>query len=127
MNELRPIIENSDRGITLNKSLAWTIFSSLVVLVWWGGATLSGVQKTLLALETAQMTDRMETRAALAEGRAESRTANAQVEQRVRTLENTQSRVDAQFTAMRESLDEIKRQSGAIEQMVRQYLQAPKP
>lgn len=121
------MIENSDRGITLNKSLAWTIFSSLVVLVWWGGATLSRTQNTLDALAAAQMADRMEARTAMAEGRAESRTATAQVEQRVRALENTQSRVDAQFTAMRESLDEIKQQNGAIEQLVRQYLRPEQP
>jgi hypothetical protein len=44
----RPAIENSDRGITLNKSLAWTILVALVSLVWWGGATITNLQGTTM-------------------------------------------------------------------------------
>jgi len=40
----KPMIENSDRGITLNKSLAWTIGVSLM-----GGGLWIGVQVTSLS------------------------------------------------------------------------------
>lgn len=30
MTDSRPVIENSDRGITLNKQLAWTIGGGLI-------------------------------------------------------------------------------------------------
>lgn len=112
MSEQRPMIENSDRGITLNKTLAWTIVSSLALLVWWGGTTLANLQSATTMLTAAL---------------GESKVAMVAVEQRVRSLENTQTRVDAQFDGMRETLQEIKEQNRAIEQLVRQYLQPSKP
>ena len=108
----RQMIENSDRGITLNKSLAWTMLSAFAVLIWWGGSTLAGLQDATRTLTAALI---------------ENKAAIISVEMRVRALENTQSRVDAQFGAMRESLSEIKEQNRSIEVLVRQYLQAPRP
>ena len=108
----KPMIENSDRGITLNKSLAWTMLSALVFLIWWGGGTLANLQSATVNL-TSTLT--------------ENKAAIMAVEQRVRALENTQTRVDAQFGAMRDSLDEIKEQNRAIEALVRQYLQTSRP
>lgn len=32
--------ETTERGITINKTLAWTILVSVIGLIWWGGGTL---------------------------------------------------------------------------------------
>lgn len=130
------MIENSDRGITLNKPLAWTIFSSLALLIWWGGTTLTSLQTAIATLTVAisesrdanmAMDMRMRAVEKLVSVAGESREAIVAVEQRVRIMENTQTRVDAQFSGMRETLQEIRDQNRAIEQLVRQYLQVPKP
>ena len=51
MNQFR--IENSDRGVTLNKSLAWTalgvifaILSTFATLIWSGAETITKMQAT---------------------------------------------------------------------------------
>jgi hypothetical protein len=53
-----PAIENSDRGITLNKTLAWTMLVALVSLVWYGGSTVAGVNHTVTQLAAAAAADR---------------------------------------------------------------------
>jgi hypothetical protein len=35
------MIENSERGVTINKTLAWGMLLSLVSGVWFGGATIA--------------------------------------------------------------------------------------
>lgn len=37
------MIENSDRGITLAKPLAWTILVTVVGAVWFGGGTIASI------------------------------------------------------------------------------------
>lgn len=38
------MIDNTDRGITVNKALAWTMLVSVTGLIWWGGGTLASLQ-----------------------------------------------------------------------------------
>ena len=38
------MIENTERGITINKALAWTMLVSVAGLIWWGGRTLASLQ-----------------------------------------------------------------------------------
>ena len=33
--------ESTERGITINKALAWTMLVSVIGLIWWGGGTLA--------------------------------------------------------------------------------------
>ena len=40
----KPMIETNDRGITINKALAWTMLVSVAGLIWWGGGTLASLQ-----------------------------------------------------------------------------------
>jgi hypothetical protein len=103
------MIENADRGITINKQLAWTMLTAIVVLVFWGGSTVAGLQSATQGL-TATLN--------------ENKGLVAAVEGRVRVLENGQSRSDAQFSAMREALTEIKDQNRAIETLLRQMTQS---
>lgn len=36
--------ELADRGITINRTLAWTMLVSVAALIWWGGGTLASLQ-----------------------------------------------------------------------------------
>lgn len=44
------MIENSERGITINKNLAYVLLTGLVGLGFYGGTTITGVQKSIDAL-----------------------------------------------------------------------------
>lgn len=97
----KQMIENSDRGITLNKTLAWGIASSLVVGGLWVGVeltTLSGNIKNLTdqyrSLVERQTEDRSDIRA---QGNQinQMQTQNARVEQRLNNIEASTNRTDA--------------------------------
>lgn len=104
----RPMIENSDRGITLAKPLAWTMLVSVVGAVWYGGSTVASLsqstQSVIMALAAVQST-------------------SAQVEARVRTLENNASRQDARFDALKDALNEVKQTQIQTNELLRQMMQ----
>lgn len=108
----RRLIENSDRGITLNKQLAWTMLVALIGAVWWGGSTVTGLQSSTNNLVLAVG----ETRALIA---AERQAATA-LEARIRSLETTSTRQDARFDALSRSLDEMKASLRETNSMLRQ-------
>lgn len=111
----RPMIENSDRGITLNKSLAWTMLSALAVLVWYGGSTIARLQS---ATETLTMALNR-TEATISTDRAQA----ASIEARVRVLETTTSRQDVKFDMLSRSLDEVKNSQRETNELLRQMQQ----
>jgi hypothetical protein len=86
-------IENSDRGITINKGLAWTMATGLVGVGFYVGVQLASI--------TTKM-DEM--------GRASSDAAvsRASMEIRIRTLENTMTQTRTQYETLYQSLQEIK-------------------
>ena len=69
------MIENNERGITINKALAWTMLVSVTGLIWWGGGTLASLQGAADRLTSALT----ETREMIVAERASS----AQLEARV--------------------------------------------
>jgi septal ring factor EnvC (AmiA/AmiB activator) len=96
----KPMIENSDRGITLNKTLAWGIASSLVVGGLWVGielTTLSGNIQNLTdqyrSLVDRQAEDRLDIRS---QGNQinQMQTQSARVEQRLNNIEAATNRTD---------------------------------
>lgn len=96
----KPMIENSDRGITLNKSLAWTMLVAICGLVWFGGATITRLQaatETLTA--TLNRTEQI---------MSADRAHTISIEARVRVLENTATRQDVKFDMLSRGLDEVK-------------------
>ena len=93
----KPMIENSDRGITLNKSLAWTVSVALVFTGLWVGTTVTGLTNQVQAV--ASNTEQRMTEAA---------SQRAAMEARIRILENSSTRQDAQFQALAASLEEVK-------------------
>lgn len=112
MTSPRPMIENSDRGITLNKQLAWTILSALVVGGMWIGSTVTGLQGSTRNLSEAIS----ETRSTI----SAERQSNSALEQRIRILENTSSRQDARFDALNLSLEEVKSAQRETNTLLRQ-------
>lgn len=111
------MIENSDRGITLNKSLAWTMAVGFVA----GGIYLGTNLASLTAATQNLSAALIETRAAV----AEERQSVARIETRVRTLENNASRTGAEFDALRRSLDEVKEAQRETNVLLRQLAGAP--
>ena len=108
------MIENSDRGLTINKPLAWTILTALVALVWFGGTTITGLQNATANLTAALV----ETKALIAAERASS----ASLESRVRSLENSATRQDTRFDAMAQSLEELKAEARQTNGLLRRLL-----
>lgn len=115
----KPMIENSERGITLNKTLAWGMLLSLISLVWFGGTTVANLKSSTDNLATAIT----ETR----DIAAEDRRAAALIEARVRALETNASRTGAEFNALRQSLDEVKSAQRETNELLRRVLRVPAP
>ena len=111
------MIDNTDRGITVNKALAWTMLVSVTGLIWWGGGTLASLQGAAERLTAALM----ETREMIVAERASS----AQLEARVRTLENSAVRQDVRFDALSASIDELKQQARESNDLLRELAQRP--
>lgn len=117
----RPMIENSDRGITLNKQLAWTLACALVAGGIWVGTTITGLQAAQAALTSALE----DIRSLVASDRQTAVQQDGQIEQRVRLIENTISRQDAQFTAFAQSLEEVKAAQREANELLRQLVRQP--
>jgi hypothetical protein len=86
-----PRIQNDERGITLNKSLAWTITVALVMAGLWVGSMVSSIDTRVATLE------------------AESRNKHIRLEAhdaRLRPLEVQVGTAGAELRAMREALTE---------------------
>ena len=96
----RPRIENSDRGLTINKSLGWTIGCGLLLGGMWVGTNVTQLSSATDGLTAALV----RTEATVATDRA----AASAIEARVRALENLTTRQDARFDALSRSMDELK-------------------
>jgi hypothetical protein len=106
------MIENSDRGITLNKGLAWTLASGLLLGGLWVGTTVAELKGATGALTS--------TLADLKSQIRDGESADTAFEGRVRALENTVTRADARFDALSRSLDEVKATLRDQTEMLRQ-------
>lgn len=93
-------IENSERGITLNKSLAWTMLVALVGLVWYGGTTVARLQHAL----DSQIAALAELRTTLVDERG----TMIALESRIRTLEQGGVRLDVRLDSMVTVIEEIR-------------------
>ena len=93
-DDLRPRIENSDRGITLNRSLAWTMLIAILSGAFWAGQTITALQgmsdrnaKAISEIVGSQALDRAESKADL-----------AMIIGRIGTIEQQQARADERFS-----------------------------
>lgn len=107
----KPMIENSDRGITLAKPLAWSMLVAIIGAVWFGASTIAGLTSATQGVTSAL---------------AVMQASNGQIEGRVRALENNASRQDARFDGLKQSLDEVKSQQRETNDLLRKILQGDK-
>lgn len=96
---VRPRIENSDRGITLNKSLAWTVASVLVGAGLWVGvqvATLTegvqGLRRDMSAISQTQTEQGARIRS--------NETGIARQDERMALILSTLGRIDSRLERM---------------------------
>ncbi|MFC3180447.1 hypothetical protein [Cypionkella sinensis] len=104
----KPMIENSDRGITLAKPLAWSMLVSIVGAIWYGASTITGLSQSTQAVTTALSV---------------IQASSAQVEGRVRVLENNAAAGLARYDALKQSVDEVKDNQRETNDLLRQVLQ----
>ena len=107
----------NERGITINKALAWTMLVSVTGLIWWGGGTLASLQGAADRLTLALT----ETREMIVAERASS----AQLEARVRALETSAARQDSRFDALSASINELKEQARETNTLLRELAKRP--
>jgi len=93
------MIENSDRGITLNKSLAWTVASALVIAGLWVGGQVASLRGETEVLSQAINSLRVNINA------AEARQTALTV--RVRATETSLARQDERLSLILSALNKI--------------------
>lgn len=93
----RPMIENSDRGITVNKSLAWTMLVAIVAAGFWVGTVVTSAQHGIAVLEERQAEDRIAIRANSA-AISVLRQTTARVEERLGNIERSAVRTEEAVT-----------------------------
>ena len=100
-------IENSDRGITLNKSLAWTMAVGLITGSIWLGGNMASV--------SARMDQ-------FAEVSSIGFSERAELEIRVRALENSMAQSRVQFEAIYGAIQDLKTDQREITNLLRQIV-----
>lgn len=89
----KPMLQNDDRGITLNKSLAWTIMVGLFLGGLYAGTELADVKSGVEELAGRQEEDRVGIRMNQA-AISELKTNGARVDQRLTGIEMSTSRTE---------------------------------
>ena len=87
------MIESGDRGITLNKSLAWTILVALVGGGFWVGAQVTTATNGLAVLQERQTEDRKEIRSNT-QAINSLRQSNARIDERLANIERAANRTE---------------------------------
>lgn len=108
------MIENSDRGITLNKGLAWTIVSGLVAAGIW-----VGIQTATLSAGIGELQGDLNSAIAVQATEAARRD---QLAERVRGLETKSAARDASYQHLSRNLQELKSQLTDNNRLLREIL-----
>jgi septal ring factor EnvC (AmiA/AmiB activator) len=90
----KQMIENSERGITLNKTLAWTILVAVLSGGFWIGVQITSAKTGISTLTERQSEDR----GAIQSNRSsinDLRSSSARIDQRLRGIENSLSKTEA--------------------------------
>lgn len=107
-------IENSDRGLTINKSLAWTIVTSLAAALFWYASTTQSMKSSIEQINSALASIEGARRADLVETK--------QLEGRVRVLENDSTKQAAQYEGLAKSIEELKLAQKETNELLRQLI-----
>ncbi|WP_305968571.1 MULTISPECIES: hypothetical protein [unclassified Mameliella] len=89
----KPMIENSDRGITLNKSLAWTVLVGVLSGGIWVGMQVTSAKQGVQTLAARQDEDRLDIRKNTSDITA-IRSNNARLDQRLTNIEQSARRTE---------------------------------
>jgi hypothetical protein len=92
-----PRITNEDRGLTLNKSLAWTIVVSLIGAGMWLGSEMVSTKNMVLDIRESQVRQDAD--------RAQYR---REVDLRIRALETSRATDGSEIGALRRDLTEFR-------------------
>lgn len=112
----KPMITNEDRGITLNKSLAWTIGVALVSVGLFVGMELAATrtqQKNILE-QLQAMQQASQTR------QSEAALARSQLDTRLRAVETTTAADRSEITALRRELGDFRTELRQTVQILQQ-------
>ena len=115
MDVTGPKILTDDRGVTLTKSLAWTILTALVVSIFWFGATIESLKNTSTLLAAGIDERRMELN--------EAKSERFQIERRVSLLEVEFGKQTVRFDNLRKALEELKETQSEMNLLLRNLLQ----
>lgn len=86
-------IETSDRGITISKSLAWTMIAGLIGAGVWMGSNLSGTKTLLETISTQQ---------------GDARDERLRLEARLRAVEASRASDAVELSGLRRDLTEFR-------------------
>lgn len=89
----KPMIENSERGITLNKTLAWSMLLAVVSGGIWIGTVVTDAKNGVENLGTRQNEDRASI-AANTRAIGDLRSSNARIDQRLLSIEGSATRTE---------------------------------
>lgn len=107
-------IEVSDRGITLSKTLAWTIVTGLVLAAFWLGSEMRGTQEALKSLVAQQNDSRVET----ADFRRDT-------DRRIRILESSRASNDSELVALRRDVTSVSQDIRDMKELLERYFRPP--
>lgn len=108
----KPMIENSDRGITMNKPLAWSMGVALVSAAFWVGTTTQDLKSATNDLTEAQQGFAV----AAKESRAEIKARDDEQDGRIRVLETAAARSDERMINVLDLFKRIDARLARIEQ-----------
>ena len=100
-------IENSDRGITLNKSLAWAMVVGLITGSLWLGSSMGDISGRMEQFTKAS---------------DDAIAARASLEIRIRTLETSMAQSRTQFEAIYGAIQDLKTDQREITNLLRQIV-----
>lgn len=90
----KPMIEQNDRGITINKTLGWAMLVGLLTGGIWIGTQVTTAKEGVESLKTREEENRMGI-ATNREAISALRSSNARVDQRLTGIEQTAQRTEA--------------------------------
>lgn len=109
-----PRITTDERGITLNKSLAWTMLVAIVSAAFWVGVTVTQLQS-----DTMNFTDTLKD---VKESIEADRLGATAREARIRALERDSAGQAARFDSLSSSMAEVKAELRQTNELIRQML-----
>lgn len=109
-----PRITTDERGITLNKSLAWTMLVAIISAAFWVGVTVTQLQS-----DTMNFTETMkEVKQTIDDDRAGATAREA----RIRALERDSAGQAARFESLSSAMAEVKAELRQTNDMLRQLV-----